>query len=50
MEKEKFFIYAHGNKLVKTFSYLSVALNDVLISNYGNSVLLASMLNLYHNV
>ena len=25
-------------------------INDVLVSNYGNSVLLASMLNLYHNV
>lgn len=25
-------------------------INDVLISNYGNSVLLASMLNLNHNV
>ena len=25
-------------------------INDVLISRYGNSVLLSSLLNLYHNI
>ena len=41
------------NKREEVFQPLRVDcynINDVLISNYGNSVLLASMLNLYHNV